>query len=262
MNLELGGKHILITGGSRGIGLACARAFGAEGARVSIVSKRRESVDAALADLKQRGTTCAGFDADLTDPAAATRMVDAAEQALGPVDVLVNSAGAARRTPFAELTATDWHAAMDNKFFTYVHVITPVLARMGQRRSGTVVNVIGQGGKVATTTHLAGGAANAALMLVTAGLAAAWAPNGVRVNAVNPGLTLTDRLAEGLRADARQQGITEDEARARAEKRLPMGRIATPEEIADAVLWLASARASYVNGAILAMDGAVTPIVV
>jgi NAD(P)-dependent dehydrogenase (short-subunit alcohol dehydrogenase family) len=262
MDLELRGKHVFITGGSRGIGLACARAYGAEGARVSIVSRRRESVDAALKDLKERGIACAGFDADLTDAKAAEAVVDAAEQALGAIDVLVNSAGAARRTPFAELTAADWHAAIDNKFFTYIHVMTPIAARMGQRGAGAIVNVIGMGGKMATTTHLAGGAANAALMLATAGLGAAWAPKGVRVNAVNPGLTLTDRLAEGLRADARQQGISEAEARARAEQRLPMGRIATPEEIADAVLWLSSARASYVNGAILAMDGAVSPIVV
>ena len=262
MDLELTGKHVLITGGSRGIGLACAQAFGAEGARVSIVSRRAESVRAALDDLKARGIACAGYDADLTKADDARRMVEAAEMALGPVDVLVNSAGAARRTPFAELQAQDWHDAMDNKFFTYIHVITPVVAGMGKRGRGTIVNVIGAGGKMATTTHLAGGAANAALMLATAGLAAAWAPQGVRVNAVNPGLTLTDRMAEGFAAEARQQGVTVEEAQARAEKRLPMGRICKPQEIADAVVWLASARASYVNGAILAMDGAVAPIVV
>jgi NAD(P)-dependent dehydrogenase (short-subunit alcohol dehydrogenase family) len=109
---------------------------------------------------------------------------------------------------------------------------------------------------------LPGGAANAALMLVSAGLAAAYGPRGVRVNAVNPGATLTERLREGLSAEARLQGITPDEALERSRAKLPLGRLATPEEIANAVVFLASPKASYITGAILAMDGAVTPMVV
>jgi NAD(P)-dependent dehydrogenase (short-subunit alcohol dehydrogenase family) len=185
----------------------------------------------------------------------------AAEQAFGPVDVLVNSAGAARRTPPDELDAAAWHDAMDAKYFTYIHMIDPVVKRMGQRGRGAIVNVIGQGGKVASAVHMAGGAANAALMLVSAGMAVAYASKGVRVNAVNPGLTLTERLQEGLKADARVQGIDADEALKRATMRLPLGRIATPEEIANAVLFLASPKASYITGAIVAMDGAVTPMI-
>ena len=108
----------------------------------------------------------------------------------------------------------------------------------------------------------AGGAANAALMLATAGLARAYAAEGIRVNAVNPGLTETERLIEGLKAEARQDGISLDEARERAGQRMPLGRIATPAEIANAVVFLASPRASYISGAIVAMDGALTPMVV
>ena len=125
-----------------------------------------------------------------------------------------------------------------------------------------MVSIIGSGGKVAAVTHLAGGAANAALMLASAGLAAAYAGKGVRVNAVNPGRTFTERLQEGMQAEARQQGVTVEEAIARATQSLPLKRFANPEEIADAVLYLASARASYVTGALLAMDGALTPMVV
>jgi NAD(P)-dependent dehydrogenase (short-subunit alcohol dehydrogenase family) len=98
-------------------------------------------------------------------------------------------------------------------------------------------------------------------MLVSAGMAAAYAGRGVRVNAVNPGLTLTERLKEGMAADARLQQIEQEEALRRAKAKLPLGRIAEPAEIADAVLFLASARASYITGAILAMDGAVTPMI-
>ena len=176
--------------------------------------------------------------------------------------MLVNSAGAAKRIPADELTAAAWHDAMQAKFFTYIHVINPLIKRMGERGHGAVVNVIGSGGKVAAVTHLAGGAANAALMLASAGLAAAYACKGVRVNAVNPGSTFTERLQEGMQAEARQQDITVEDAIARATQSLPLKRFANPEEIADAVVYLASARASYVTGALLAMDGALTPMVV
>jgi len=261
MDLQLRGRHVLVTGGSRGIGLACAREFLAEGCKLSLVGRNPQHMERALAELRPLGEV-AGHCADLTDAAAALQAVDAAEAALGPVDVLVNSAGAARRTPHDELQPQAWHDAMQAKFFTYIHVMDPVVRRMGARGTGAVVNVIGMGGKVATTTHIAGGAANAALMLATAGLAAAWGPRGVRINAVNPTLTLTERLAEGFSVDARLRNTSQDEVQRQAEKKLPLGRLAQPEEVAAAVLFLASPRASYISGAILSMDGAATPMVV
>ena len=264
MNLELTNKHVLITGGSKGIGLACARTFLAEGARVTLVSRSVENLLAAQSRLLKDalGATVNVIAADLRDAADAERAVDAVERDFGVVDVLVNSAGAAKRTPADELTADAWHDAMQAKFFTYIHVVNPLIKRMGERGHGAVVSVIGYGGKVAAVTHLAGGAANAALMLASAGLAAAYAGKGVRVNAVNPGRTFTERLQEGMQAEARQQSVTVEEAIARATQSLPLKRFADPEEIADAVVYLASARASYLTGAVLAMDGALTPMVV
>jgi NAD(P)-dependent dehydrogenase (short-subunit alcohol dehydrogenase family) len=200
--------------------------------------------------------------ADLSKAAPALQAVDSAENALGPIDVLVNSAGAARRTPPAELTPDHWRDAMDAKFFTYVNVIDPVIKRMALRRSGSVLNIVGMGGKVAATTHLPGGAANAALMLISAGLASAYGPSGVRVNAVNPTVTTTDRMSEGLAVDAKANQTTVEAALAHVTARMPLGRIATPEEVANAVLFLCSPRASYISGAILSIDGAVTPMVV
>ena len=262
MDLQLEHKVVLITGASKGIGLACARAFLAEGARVALAARGADTLQAAVADLRAVGADVIGVPADLTNTAQAERLAREVEAQLGPIDVLVNSAGAARRTPAPELTAADWHAAMDAKFFTYVHAMQAVLPAMRSRGSGAVVNVIGAGGKVASPTHLAGGAANAALMLATAGLAHAHAGAGLRINAVNPGPVLTERLQQGLEAEAALAGITPEEARERAMRRAPMGRIALPEEIADVVVFLASARASYVNGALVSMDGATTPIVV
>ncbi|MDR2113441.1 MAG: SDR family oxidoreductase [Candidatus Accumulibacter sp.] len=266
MELELQGKHVLIGGGSKGIGLACAQGFLREGARVSLVSRAPEHLESAartlLARFPDAHERIASHAANLRDAAAAVSAIDDAESRQGPVDILVNCAGAARRTPPDELTPSHWHEAMEAKYFTYIHLIDPLIKRMAARGAGVILNVVGMGGKFAKTIHLPGGAANAALMLVSAGLAAAYGARGVRVNAVNPGMTLTERLREGLLAEARMNGGTPEEALAKASSKQPLGRIATPEEIADAVVFLCSARASYISGAILAMDGALTPMVV
>jgi NAD(P)-dependent dehydrogenase (short-subunit alcohol dehydrogenase family) len=262
MDLQLTEKHVLVTGGSRGIGLACARAFLAEGARVSLVGRHRSHLDTAVAQLKALGHIASSYDADLTDVNAALAVVNAAWDQTGPIEILVNCAGAALRTPFDELTPAAWQAAMQAKFFTYINVIDPLIKRMGERGGGAIVNVVGMGGKVATATHLPGGSANAALMLASAGLAAAYGPRGVRVNAVNPALTLTDRMAEGIAAEARLRKVSEEEVLRNAQARMPLGRLALPEDIANAVVFLASARAAYISGAVLSMDGAATPMVV
>jgi NAD(P)-dependent dehydrogenase (short-subunit alcohol dehydrogenase family) len=262
MDLELNGKRVLVTGGSRGIGRACAAAFLREGALVAIVSRSEANLGAACAALRAFGPAPATVTADLTDADEAARAVRSAAGALGGIDILVTSAGAARRTPPAELTPRAWRDAMEAKYFSYLNVIDPVIKLMAAQGSGAIVNIIGMGGKVASPTHLPGGAANAALMLATAGLANAFGAQGVRVNAVNPAATHTGRLQQGLEAEARLSGLTVDQMLAKANARVPLGRLAAPEEVADAVLFLASARASYISGAVLSMDGATTPMVV
>lgn len=258
MELDLTNKVVVVTGGSKGIGLACARAFLEEGARVGIVSRSKENVDRACRELGSAVGTCA----DLIDEVQARRAIDELEARLGPIDVLVNSAGAAQRTPPDDLTPKHWRAAMDAKYFSYINVMDVVVKRMASRRTGVIVNVIGNGGKIASPIHLPGGAANAALMLATAGLAQAYAPRGVRVVGLNPGLTDTDRVASGMEADASQKGISVEEARRHSLERIPLGRMADPAEVAAAVIFLASGKASYITGVNITMDGSVVATVV
>jgi len=257
VELGLAGKVVLITGGSKGIGLACAQAFAAEGAKVAIVSRSREHLDRALGE----SGAALSVAADLTRSESALTMVRECEDKLGDIDVLVNSAGAAKRYLPDDLNANAWHAAMDAKYFTYIHAMDAILPRMAARGSGNVVNIIGMGGKVATSYHLPGGAANSALMLATVGLAQVYGPKGIRVNAINPGATLTDRVREALRIEAMARKTTEEEVLQQGQARVPLRRYATAREVADVALFLASSRSSYVTGALIPMDGGSNPVI-
>jgi NAD(P)-dependent dehydrogenase (short-subunit alcohol dehydrogenase family) len=260
MDLALEGKAVLITGGSKGIGLACARAFLDEGARVAIVSRERSNLDAALVALGADKARLIAVAADLRNAQAAGEAVERAAAALGSLDILVNSAGAAQRYLPEQLNAAAWHDAMDAKYFTYVHTMNAVLPKMAARGAGVVVNIIGMGGKVATPIHLPGGAANSALMLASVGLAHVYGPRGVRINAINPGATLTERLKEGLKVEAQRRGTSEAAVLEQGQAKVPLQRYALPADIAALTLFLASARASYITGAIIPMDGGSNPV--
>jgi NAD(P)-dependent dehydrogenase (short-subunit alcohol dehydrogenase family) len=258
MDLGLRDRVTLVTGGSKGIGLACARAFLEEGARVAIVSRSAENLEAARRSLNADPKRLLLVPADLTRPESGPAMLGHVEAALGPVDILVNSAGAARRALPDELSPAAWHAGMDAKYFTYIHAVDAVIPGMAARRRGVVINVIGMGGKVPTPTHLPGGAANAALMAATVGLAKAYAAKGVRVVGISPGPTMTERLKEGLAVEARALGVSPEEALAKGQAVVPLGRYALPEEVANLALFLASDRAAYVTATVIPMHGGVS----
>ncbi|WP_377811203.1 SDR family NAD(P)-dependent oxidoreductase (plasmid) [Azospirillum sp. A29] len=274
MDLALAGKVVLVTGGSKGLGLAAARAFAREGARVVIASRSPENLAAAQAALAAEGLEVATVAADFADAAEAARAVAEAERPFGPVEVLINSAGAAKRTPAEELDAAAWKAGLDAKFFPYIHAQDAVLKSFRRRAQaesgadartetrlppprqiGAIVNIVGTGGRIPSGTHLPGGSANAALLLSTLGLAREYAPYGIRINAINPGFTLTDRIEQNLALEAKRLGIGRDEALAAGAAATPLRRYGEAHEIAEVALFLASERASYVVGALVAVDG-------
>ncbi|WP_343587855.1 SDR family oxidoreductase [Herbaspirillum sp.] len=269
MAKELEGRVALVTGGSKGIGLAVARRFAQEGARVGIVSRSQENVDAARRSLAAEGLEVHGVAADLLDAGAAATAVETLEGALGPVDILVNSAGAAKRHEPEKLTPALWQQTFDAKFYPSLHVQHFILERLAERAArragneevGAIVNIIGTGGKQPTSTHLAGGAANAALMLATVGLAAHYAALGIRINGINPGFTLTGRIEQALQLESERRGISREQALAEGQAAIPLGRYGRPEEVAEVALFLASPRASYVVGALVPVHGGAGPVI-
>ncbi|MET0330431.1 MAG: SDR family oxidoreductase [Dyella sp.] len=255
MELELSKRVVLISGASKGIGLACAQAFAREGATVIGVARDLGRLREAQEWLQAQGLSMSVQAADLSDSVAAQMVVECVENDHGPIDVLVNSAGGARRSPPAELDAAALEAAMQAKYFPYMYLIAPLIERMATRGGGSIVNVVGQGGRQAYPMHIGGGAANAALMLASVGYASAYAARGVRVNVINPGLTRTSRVDEGLEAASRASGRDKETVLAEQVAEIPLGRMAEPEEVADLALFLASPRASYITGAVIPMDG-------
>ena len=226
MDLGLEHKIVLITGGSKGIGLACAEGFAVEGARVVIASRSPDHLASAKASLEASGhhrVEC--FPADLGTPEAAKELVEHVESRVGPSTCSSTPPEQRAGTPPPTWTLKPGTRRWRQSIFPYMHAIQAVLPKMVGRKRGVIVSVVGQGGKVAGPNHLPGGAANAAVMLATAGLAAAHARDGIRVLAINPGTTLTDRARGAFEAEARRSGISDTEARRSAEERIPLGAI-------------------------------------
>ncbi len=245
----------VVTGASRGIGFACAQALSRAGATCVIVARKAATLASARSRLTAGGARVIALAADVSDGGEAADLVERIEREVGPIDILINSAGAAQRFAVNELGPSAFAQGMQAKYFPTMHMLEPVARRMAARQVGSIVNIIGQGGRQASAIHISGGAANAALMLATVGMARAYADRGVRINGINPGLTNTDRVTEGMQAAARASNESVDQVLATAQAAIPIGRMAEPEEIANVAVFLASDLASYVTGAIIPMDG-------
>ncbi len=255
MDLGLKGRVALVTGGSKGIGYACARALAREGARVAIAARDPRGLDEAVASCRREQLELLPEAVDLRDPDSIEAAVASIESALGPLDILVNSAGAARHSTPQSRDFGRWLAAMEDKYLPCVLSMDVIIPRMAARGGGAVVNIVGMGGKVAKTTHMPGGAANAALILASAGFAKAWGAKGVRVNVINPGAVETQRLAAQLQVKAEASGVSVEAMRALTTGEIPLGRLGQPDDVAAVAVFLVSTPAAYLTGAGISLDG-------
>lgn len=251
MDLGLSGKSVLITGSSKGIGLACAHAFAAQGCHLHLVARTAETLDAAREDLTGRYQVSVTTHAlDLSD----SRNVDALVAAAGDVDVLVNNAGAIPGGDIATVDEAAWRTGWDLKVYGYINMTRAFLARMRARGHGVIVNDIGSGGEKLDYDYIAGAAGNASMMAFTRAIGGRSLHFGVRVVGVNPGPVETDRI-KGL---MQRKALADfgDEGRANEYyAQQPLKRFAQPEEVADLIVFLASERASYISGTIVTIDG-------
>jgi 3-oxoacyl-[acyl-carrier protein] reductase len=251
MDLRIANKNVVVTGASAGIGLACARLFGAEGCNVTLVarteSKLREAADGISKDFGVKTSILA---LDLGKPDEMARLAPHAQAA----DIVVNNAGA---IPGGGLDAMDdakWRASWELKLFGYIDLCRRVLPAMTARRQGVIVNVIGFGGAAPRYDYLCGSTANAALIAFTRAVGAQSSMSGVRVLGVNPGPTQTERLTKLYRERA-QARFGDAERWGELVAHLPFGRPSTAEEMADLVVYLSSERASYLSGTVVDADG-------
>ncbi len=227
-------EHVLITGGSRGIGAAAVRAFARAGYRVSFFyEKSREAAEALAAETGAEALCC-----DVADTEAVARAVEA----LPPVDVLVNNAGISHVGLISQISPQEWDRLFAVNVKSIYNTVRAVLPAMLQKQAGAIVNVSSMWGQAGASCEAAYSATKGAVIALTQALARELGPSGIRVNAVSPGLIDTEMNAKLSQAD--KDALAED---------TPLGRVGTPEEVAEAILYLA--RASFVTGQILPVNG-------
>ena len=257
MDLGIKGRAAIVTGGSRGIGRETARQFLEEGVRVTICGRNAETLERAREELAATtGGEAHAVVADMTKEADVVRLVDGATQRFGTVDILVNNAGQMYSGRFAVMNDAGLREQLETKLFGFMRAIRLVYPMMKARHWGRIVNLIGGAGKEPDPYMFGSGITNSALLNVTKSLSAEFGEDNVLVNAVCPGwvdTNLWQRNARGLAAELNAK--TEEEARRLAARKNSLNRFGKPEELANAIVFLCSERASYITGVSLNLDG-------
>ena len=254
MDLNLSGKRVLVTGGSKGLGLAIARRFASEGCDIHLASRTKAVLeDAAETIRRQYPVRVDAIAIDLAQLGFAERVADAC----GDVDILVNNAGDVPSGSLEVLDEARWRAGWDSKVFNYINLSREYFRRMKARGAGVIVNVTGIAGDLLDASYIAGSVGNAAMAAFTKALGSTSHKFGVRVVGVNPGPCATERFEKLARAKA-QERYGDPERWREGTGALPFGRAASPDEIAVAVVFLASPLSAYTTGAILTIDGGLT----
>ncbi|MPZ57554.1 MAG: SDR family oxidoreductase [Rhizobiales bacterium] len=258
MDISLAGHTAIVTGGSKGIGLAVATRFAASSAEVVIVGRGRDALDQAVSAIRSRAQArVTAVQADVSSADDVRRLYDEAMKAFGKVDIIVNNAGTSRNGPFEALTDEIMQLDLDQKLFAAIRLTRLVWPQMKERHWGRIINVLNIGAKAPRARSYPTSISRAAGMALTKALAGEGAPYNVLVNAMLVGLIESDQHIQR----AARTGVALDSYLSEGSKAIPLGRYGKPEEFANLACFLASDAASYVTGTAINVDGGSSPAV-
>ena len=256
MELGLSGKISIITGGSKGIGRTTALALAREGSEVAICARGVEALEDAAAEIRdQTGRKVLAVRADMSDLSDIKNLVSSTVAELGGVDILINNAVNSVAAPFMELADEDWLNHINVKVMGYVRCAREAIPYMINRGGGRIINIGGMAARSAGSLTNSNGVTNSAVSNIAKNLSDQVAKDGILVNCIHPGTTRTPRQDMVLERQARDANVSVEEAERRAVAGIPIGRMVEPEDIADLVLFLVSARASAITGQTIAVEG-------
>ena len=261
MDIRLDGRAAVITGGSKGLGLAMAKRFATSGADVAILARRPEALEEARADILAAGAKgkVMAISCDVSRADDIARAYAAVEKGLGRADIVVNNAGTSRTAPFETVTDAIWQEDLDLKLFAAIRLTRLAWPAMRERGWGRVINVLNIGAKAPRAGSAPTSVSRAAGMALTKVLAGEGAPHGILVNAMLVGLIVTEQVKKWHQL--RAANITLEEHIANTGKPVPLGRMGTAEEFANLACFLASDQGGYVTGTAINVDGGMSPVV-